>query len=135
MARLIIGEPRSGTPKTANLPGLTARRSAQPLINIQELILNGHPKLLRLLKRWNSKTNQLFTAERQSRIGSGLSKTPATGCETVQNPKITFNEVAEKSNKSVSLKVTDSDGFSCLLNKSITVNVKLPEIKEVAPKK
>ncbi|KKU21993.1 MAG: hypothetical protein UX33_C0017G0009 [Candidatus Azambacteria bacterium GW2011_GWC1_46_13] len=64
-----------------------------------------------------------------------ICKTPATGCETVQNPKITFNEVAEKSNKSVSLKVTDSDGFSCLLNKSIPVNVKLPEIKEVAPKK
>lgn len=64
-----------------------------------------------------------------------ICKTPAAGCETVQNPKITFNEVASKSNKSVSLKVTDSDGFSCTLNKSIPVNVKLPEIKEVAPKK
>lgn len=59
-----------------------------------------------------------------------ICKVPAIGCAGVQNPKVAFTTEGPKN---VSLKVTDSDGFSCMLNKTVQSKPPLPEYKETAP--
>jgi hypothetical protein len=52
------------------------------------------------------------------------------GSSNEQNPIIQFTS---DGSKSVTLQVTDSDGYACSSSKSVNVQIELPEWKEVAP--
>lgn len=50
---------------------------------------------------------------------------------TQQNPTIKFNS---QGNKQISFRVTDTDGYSCTVNRQININLPLPKWKEIIPR-